>query len=193
VKISLHEPGPSRFALTSEWVHRSGFQAPEGSDGRLAVEWKRPRPCQPRPAARCLSIIVPWDEVIKRKNVELGKVLWVPSPQKGNSIHFDIIYLAADAIVTMHPGARSMGTVLVGEVKLENEQRVFVTWIERPMNDATRLQVEKLRSARVTDSDGNVMKGGMLAFGKVPNPDSDDGTFVGLLLDVTREIEVGDI
>lgn len=187
VKVSLHEPGPSRFALTDEWVNRKGFKAPEGRDRRLAVEWERPRPRPPRQIARPFSIIVPWDEVLDRGIPETGEVVWIPSPPEGTCIHFDVIYTPAGAVVTGHPGARSMGTRLVGEVQLQNEERVFVTWLVRPIEEATRRQVMKLRGARILGADGNpIEKVGMLAFGKEPNPDADDGTYVGTLLDVTR-------
>jgi hypothetical protein len=44
IKVSLHEPGPARVALTREFVGKSGFRAPEGMDSRLATEWERPVP-----------------------------------------------------------------------------------------------------------------------------------------------------
>ena len=56
VKVSLHEPGPSRFALTNDWVAQTSFQAPKGRDRRLAVERSRPRPKPPRQIARPFSI-----------------------------------------------------------------------------------------------------------------------------------------
>lgn len=187
VKVSLHEPGPSRFALTGEWLSRTGFQAPEGRDPRLAIEWERPRPRPPRQIARPFSIIVPWDEVLDRGVSETGQVVWVPPPPEGTCVHFDVVYTPAGAVVTGHPGARSMGTELVGDVQLDNRERVFVTWLVRPMEEATRRHVVKLRTARVLNADGNpIEKVGMLAFGREPNPDADDGTFVGTLLDVTR-------
>lgn len=34
VKVSLHEPGPSRIALTTEWLRQTSYQAPEGRDRR---------------------------------------------------------------------------------------------------------------------------------------------------------------
>src|SRR5688500_11035892 len=92
VKVSLHEPGPSIFALTNEWVRRKDFKAPEGKDRRLAVQWERPRPFPPKQIARPLTIIVPWDEVLARKVRETGEVTWVPAPSEGMCIHFDIVY-----------------------------------------------------------------------------------------------------
>lgn len=188
VKVSLHEPGPSRFAFTSEWVRRTGFQAPAGRDRRLAVEWERPRPRSQRQIARPFSIIVPYDEVLDRGTPENGQVVWVPSPPEGTCIHFDVVYIPAGAVITGHPGARSMGTGLVGELRLENGERVFVTWLVRPMDEATRRHLMKLRAARILDADGNpIVRVGMLAFGREPNPDADDGTYIGKLLDVTRD------
>jgi hypothetical protein len=81
-----------------------------------------------------------------------------------------------------------MGTGLVGNVQLENTEQIFVTWLVRPMVEATRHHIVKLRSARIFDADGKpVKKIGMLAFGTEPNPDADDGTYVGTFLDVTRK------
>jgi len=188
VKVSLHEPGPSRFALTSEWVCRTGFQAPEGRDRRLAVEWERPRPRPPQQVARPFSIIVPYDEVLGRGRPETGQVVWATPPPENTCVHFDIIYTPASAVVTSHPGARSMGTKLVGEVQLQNGERVFVTSLVRPMDEATRRYVAKLRSARILDADRRLIeKVGMLPFGRERNPDADDGTYVGKFIDVTRK------
>ena len=81
-----------------------------------------------------------------------------------------------------------MGTGLVGEVQLENGERVFVTWIVRPMEEPTRRHITRLRTAQLFDANGKSMeKLGMLAFGMEPNPDAADGTFIGTFLDVTRK------
>ncbi len=189
VKVSLHEPGPSRFALTSEWISRTGFRAPEGKDRRLAIEWERPRSRPPHQCARTFSIVVPFDEVLDRGIPETGHVEWIPPPLKETCIHFDIVYTSAGALTTGHPGARSMGTGLVGEVHLANQERVFVTWLVRSMEDTTRRHIAKLREAHILDAGGNPISNvgrGMLAFGREPNLDAHDGTFVGTLLDVTR-------
>lgn len=80
-----------------------------------------------------------------------------------------------------------MGTELVGEVQLENEERVYITWLVRPLVDATRAHITRLRSARILNRDGSQIGGdGMLSFGTEPNPDANDGTYIGTLLDVTR-------
>jgi hypothetical protein len=191
VKVSLHEPGPSRIALTSEWLRQTGYQAPEGRDRRLAVEWQRPRPRPPRKIARAFSIVVPYDEVLDREIPEVGQVAWIPPPPEGTCIHFDVVYIPAGAVVTGHPGVRSMGTGLVGEVHLENGERVFVTWLVRPTQEVTRRHIMKFRSAPILDAHGNsIEKSGMLAFGREPNPDANDGTYIGTFLDVTRKKQV---
>jgi hypothetical protein len=191
VKVSLHEPGPSRFALTREFVRGGSYQPPEGRDPRLAIEWERPRPKPPRQVARPFAIIVPWDEVLERDVEETGDVVWTLAPPEGSCVHFDLVYIPAGVTVTGHPGARSMGTELVGEVELESGEQVFVTSLVREMGAALRANVDRLRSAHILDGEGDrIQKTGMLAFGREPNPDADDGTFVGTLLDVTRPDEV---
>jgi hypothetical protein len=127
---------------------------------------------------------------MEREGAETGAVVWTPSPPAGTCVHFDVIYVAAGATVTSHPGARSMGTKLVGEVALENGERVFVTSLVRAMEPPLRDQVERVRSAPIVDAEGNpIEKTGMLAFGHEPNPDADDGTSVGSVIDVTRPDE----
>jgi hypothetical protein len=170
-------------------VKRTGFQSPDGKDRRLAVEWERPRPQPPRQIARPFTIIVPYDEVIDREISETGEVVWVSAPPFDTCIHFDIVYIPAGANFTSHPGARSMGTGLVGEVQLENGERVFITWLVRPLEESMRDRITKLRSMQIFDAKGNrrIEKGGMLTFGTEPNPDAKDGTYVGMFLDVTRK------
>ena len=188
IKVSLHEPGPARFALTKQWVRKTGFSAPAGKDARLAVEWDRPRPHPPKRIARPLSILVPFDEVQQRHTVEDGSVVWVASPGHGECVHFDIVYVPSVADVTSHPGARSMGTKLVGRLTLENGQHVFVTSIARPIQVPLQGQILRLRTAPVLDKhDRPIRNTGMLAFGTEPNADANDGTFVGVLLDITRK------
>ena len=187
VKVSLHEPGPSRFALTNEWVQKTEYQAPKGRDRRLAIEWERPRPRAPFQIARPLSIIVPYDEVVDQEFPESGQIFWAPPPPKGTCVHFDIIYTPAGAIVNGHPGSRSMGTGLVGMVQLENDEKVFVTWIVRAIEEKLRHHITKLRTTPIYDINRNqIEEKGMLAFGTEPNPDANDETCIGTLLDVSR-------
>jgi hypothetical protein len=129
---------------------------------------------------RPFAILVPWDEVLDRGYVEKGDVVWTKPPAKGMCIEYDVLYAAAGLTVTGHPGARSMNTELIGKVDLANGEQVFVVSRERPMDEATRRQVDRLRDARIIDAQGNqIPKLGMLAFGV-----EQDG--VGTFLDVTR-------
>jgi len=186
VKVSLHEPGPSRFALTSEFVREQAFVAPEGRDARLAVEWNRPR-TSPGRAVRPFAIVVPWDEVLDRDDDDTDGVVFTPPPPAGHAVHFDIFYVPPGMPVTGHPGARSMGTELVGEVVLANGERVFVTSVVRELSAESRAAVERLRSVRVVDGGGNTIeRTGVMGFGTEPNPDADDGTEVATVTDVTR-------
>jgi hypothetical protein len=128
---------------------------------------------------------------MEREVEEKGEVVWTRPPPEGTAVHFDLVYTPAGAKVTGHPGARSMGTRLVGKVDLANGEQVFVTSLIRPMDARMRANVDRLRSAPILDAQGNpIQKTGMLAFGHEPNPDANDGTFVGSVIDVTRQDEV---
>jgi hypothetical protein len=170
-------------------VRKKGFRAPEGKDKRLAHEWKRPRPVPPNRVARPFTIIVPHDEVRVRPALEKGgEIVWVQPPPEGQSLHFDLVYTPAGVVVTGHPGARSMGTQLVGVVDLENGEQVYVTALARPINDELRDHIQKLRGTRIVDGAGKLIeKTAILSFGTEPNRDAKDDTEVGTFLDVTRD------
>lgn len=194
VKVSLHEPGPARMALTKHWVKRTGFVSPSGKDARLAVEWKRPRPQPPNKIARPLSILIPHDEVLMRLRRETGSISWISQPSEGFCIHVDIVYVPSSADVSGHPGQRSMGTELVGRLWLANGEQVFVTAISRPIEQPLRNQIDRFRNTSILDKFGSqIDKIGLFAFGIEPNPDASDGTEIGVLIDITRakKAEVG--
>jgi hypothetical protein len=186
VKVSLHEPGPARYALTREWVQKTGYQASPGRDARLAEQWERPRPKFPNVVARPFTIIVPADEVIDRAYRESEDVTCVAAPPDAESIHFDVVYTPAGVVVDGYPGQRSMGALLVGQVALENGEQVFVTAIGRPLHENIKKHVRMLRSARIMIDGEPIDREAALAFGTEPNPDADDGTKIGIFLDVTR-------
>jgi hypothetical protein len=142
VKVSMHEPGPSRYALTSQWVKTTGFEAPEGEDERMAKEWNRPRTGKSH-AVRPLTLVVPWSEVMERPGSESEKVHWTPSPGEGQAVQFDVVYVPVGMPVTGHPGARSTGTTLVGQVLLANGERVFVASLVRDLGAERRSRTSK--------------------------------------------------
>jgi hypothetical protein len=188
VKVSIHEPGPARFALTSEFVREHDFTPPDGRDERLAIEWNRPRTAPGR-IARPLAIAVPWDEVIEREDTDTGDVVWTAPPPAGHVVMLDLIYVPVGMPVPGHPGARSMGTLLVGQVVLANGERVYVTSRVRELTAAEHATLRRMRSVSAADADGNIIKIGLLGFGTEPNPDASDGTEVATLTDVTRPDE----
>lgn len=184
VKVSLHEPGPSRFALTREYVRREDAIRLDG-DPRGAREWERPRPELPdRPHVRPFAILVPWDEVLERGYPENGDVVWTAPPPRAKCIEYDVHYFAPGLKVEGHVGLRSMGTELVGSVTLGNGSLVQVTAVVAPMDAKGRQMIDQLRGARATDAVGNRVRLSVLAFGVEP-----DGT--GKFMDVTPPWDKG--
>lgn len=192
IKVSLHEPGPARIALTTEWIRRSGFSPPAGQDKRLAVEWQRPRSRAPDKVARPLTIIVPWDEVRERQQRASNDICWVDPPVEGMAVHFDVVYVPACMPIIGHPGQQDMGRSLIGRLTLENSESVFITAMSRPIGDAMRSQIDTRRIAPIIGKDGSrITKTGIFSFSTEPNPDATDGTEIGVLLDITRDLIVG--
>jgi hypothetical protein len=180
VKASLHEPGPARIALTSNYVRQPDAIPVPGDDPRHPIEWERARPRLPdAPMTRAFAIIVPWDEVRDRGYPEKGDVVRTPTPAVGNCIEYDVMYAAAGLEVEEHPGARSMGTRLVGHLDLANGEQVFVVSWEHEITREISQTIERIRSARVVDQKGDTVDGiGALAFGS-------EAEGYGTFLDVT--------
>jgi hypothetical protein len=67
VKVSLHESGSWRLALTREYVERTSPQPALPGGGRVMRDWQRPDP-QPgtAPFTQAFAIVVPWFEVVER-------------------------------------------------------------------------------------------------------------------------------
>jgi hypothetical protein len=162
VKVSFHEGGPFRFALTAEHLKKPDrLQAPEGTDPRLAKAWPRPPEIAPG-LTRAFSIFVPWFEVIERPGAERGSVTWADPPPKGSAVEFDVFFSTPTAEVSTHPGARSMGTRSVGTITLPNAERVFVVWWTPEITDAIQQQLDRLFSAEVLENGQPVSGLGML-------------------------------
>ena len=64
---------------------------------------------------------------------------------------------------------------------------VSVTWLVQPMNKGSVVTSLNFRFSPILDANGNPMeKAGMLAFDTAPNPNADDGTEIGMFLEVTQ-------
>jgi hypothetical protein len=181
VKVSLHEPGPSRFALTKEHVTGPNPIPVRGDDPRGPIQWERARPRLPdAPITRVFSILVPAGEVTDRSYPETSSIVWRTPPAEGMCVSYDVLYTAAGLTVEGHPGARSMGTELVGTLTLANGEQVWVVAWEHELDEKGRVQIERLRQARVFDAEGNKIENvGALMFGVEDS--------VGVFIDVTFE------
>jgi hypothetical protein len=172
-------PGRARFALTKEYAAQPGALRPPGDDPRGLTSGNGLAPgCPDLPMTRPFAILVPWDEVIDRGYVEKGDVIWTAAPPKGMVVEYGIV-AAAGLTVDGYPGARSMGSELVGKVDLANGEQVFVVAWTHEMQEETRSQIERFRGAKILDAEGKpVPNTGLLAFGV-----EQDG--LGFFIDVT--------
>ena len=180
-KVSLHASGKWRAGLTSEYVRRPGAIVHPGPDPRGPKKWERPQP-QPgsAPTTQAFNILVPWWEVRERPGVEQGNVSWAEAPPEGWCVEYVVMYVPADILVTDHPGAREMNSMLAGKVVLANGERVFVVWTTHAMDDQQLANTERLRRARIVDADGGLIEGkSLLSFG-VENG-------IGVFIDATNE------
>jgi hypothetical protein len=81
--------------------------------------------------------------------VERVGVTWADAPPKGSAVEFDVFLATPAAKVSTHPGARSMGTRLVGTITLPNGELVYVVWWMPQITDAIQQQLDRLFSAEV--------------------------------------------
>lgn len=92
-KVSLHESGDWRFALTREFTEK------RGSDSRVTFEqWKRPQPLR-EGVTTAFEIVVPSAELAlpprplpEDRKKHTKNVTWFPPAPEGCSTHFIVMY-----------------------------------------------------------------------------------------------------
>jgi len=170
VKASLHESGKWHIAYSqTAFEERVRGEIPELED-RYIEKWPRPFEFTSG-ITLAFRIVTPWSAV---KNPVDGSnlkgVTWLPNAPKQMAMEIDILITKPTNTFTGWPGKRSMGTVLIGSIPLENSETVWAVYWVVKMPDSTSLgkgagRFYKGRNERDLHSEGLRA----LIFGKEPD------------------------
>lgn len=148
LKVSLHQDGRWRYALTSERL-RKGLSLPGWNrTGRVAEEWHRPPEIEPG-LTRAFTIRFPASELRDtHKSQPLPPdVVWLPRPPHE---HQGIVtVLLAHGHGDGWPG-KDAGTALVGAIGLMSGETVFLVYHTLPIPPELSSRVKALKAATVS-------------------------------------------
>jgi hypothetical protein len=142
IKVSLHDEGPWRYALTADELKRPGGVRAPGPDPRGAQEWAKPLPNEDG-LTRALSILVPDTELRERTDDAPPDVVWLPPPAAGLLVQFDVIYAKPGADARAAAEAHERG--VIGDLLLANGDRVHVFTSSYETPEPTRQLIDRVR------------------------------------------------
>jgi len=127
IKVSFHQSGRWHVGFDETFLEK---EAPEDSpllDNRYLSKW--PEPQELCPGVRlAFRIFVPEAAITVLKKEEEKSLIWIPSPSQGKAIEILIILTLPETKISTWPGAKSMGTSLVGKIDLDSGKKVWAVY-----------------------------------------------------------------
>ncbi len=133
IKVSFHEHGGWRMALTREHVERGSPFLMPGAD-RASQVWKRPPEIEPGWTS-ALLIIVPATQLGRAPDRDISRVpvVWHRDPGEGIETRYWVLFAAPSVRPEGGwPGRYSMGTEQVGRLDLANGETVWIVCHDAP-------------------------------------------------------------
>ena len=141
VKVSLHESGDWRFALTREYAEA------QGRDNRLIAQWDRPPPLH-QGVTSAFDIIVPSAELAlprqplpEERTKHTKNVTWIRPAPEGFAKHFIVMYTEPG-----EPVPETEAEILASFV-LPDGRTVIVAVFDRAVSMEEQQQLDAIRSA----------------------------------------------
>lgn len=134
LKASLHQSGKWRIAYTPETFRQEVEGTTAKNRDRVIEKWPRPKPIA-KGVTLAYRIITPSSAVTSAIGKTRGDIIWIANAPIPKATEIDIIITAPNTLATGWPGKRLMGTSLIGSLKLENGETVWVVHREIDMPD----------------------------------------------------------
>lgn len=125
LKASLHKSGSWRIAYTPETFKQEVEGTAAKHRDRVIEKWPRPKPIG-KGVTLAYRIVTPSSSVTSSIGKTKGDIIWILNAPIPKATEIDVIITAPNTPVTDWPGKRSMGTSLIGSLKLENGETVWV-------------------------------------------------------------------
>jgi len=146
MKVSFHESGSWHFAYTQVAFERKIRASLPGKADRYLDKWDRPEEIAPGITWAC-RIVTPWSG----PTTEISKsdpedTIWIPCASEFRATEIDVIFAQANTDDSLGwPGRNAMGTKLIGAIKLENAETVWIVHHEIKMPDFSKNSLGKVR------------------------------------------------
>lgn len=125
MKVSFHESGKWHVGFDKTFLDKKAPKDSPLSKNRFPLKWPEPQELSPG-VILAFRIIVPEDVINVPKKEERKSLVWIPSPPIGKAVEIAILLTHPEAKVSSWPGAKAMGTSLVGKIDLESGKKVWV-------------------------------------------------------------------
>ena len=126
LKASLHQSGNWHIAFSPQFFEENLDTLLNKPDGRFIQRWPRPRQIAPG-VTLAFRIVTPHSAVSIPFDVSLCEsIVWIPVPPDNRAVEIDIIFTAADTLVSGWPGKNSMNAQLIDSMSLDSGDKVWV-------------------------------------------------------------------
>ena len=143
-KASLHQSGNWQISFTSEFIADKNVP----NQSRHMEKWKAPMDNVGKGMTLAFRIIIPESELRKpTPNASMKKINWIKAPKKGDLTEIDLILTNSNVKVSNWPGKNSMKTSLLKEIKLSNENTLWIVYRYQTMGKNDIKQLDKYRKA----------------------------------------------
>ncbi|MBI5459002.1 hypothetical protein [Methanobacterium sp.] len=141
-KASLHQSGNWQISLTSEFIADKKI----ANQNRHIERWKAPIDNICKGVMLAFRIIIPESELRKpASTISHKNINWINSPKKGDLAEIDLILTKPNVKVSNWPGKNSMQTSLLKEIKLLNEDTLWIVYRYQAMDRQNITQLDKYR------------------------------------------------
>lgn len=169
LKASLHQSGAWHVAYSKETFKNDVSDALPDMD-RYIQKWPRPAEIAPG-VTLAYRIVTPWSATtIPIDNSSVKDMVWLPAAPKPQATEIDILIVKPITVVSGWPGQRSMGTSLIGSMRLENGETVWAVCGTVPMPDMGTIAKGPghfFKGRDEKDLQGERLR--VLAFGELPD------------------------
>jgi hypothetical protein len=125
MKVSFHESGKWHLGFDKTFLDKN---APKNSPllvNRFPLKWQEPQELSPG-VILAFRILVPEHVINIPKKEERKSLVWIPSPPKNKAVEIAIFLIHPEVKVSSWPGAKAMGTSLVGNIELDSGKIIWV-------------------------------------------------------------------
>jgi hypothetical protein len=133
IKTSLHESGKYHTAFISKYFNEKFTDAEKDERGRFVDKWSKPNELA-EGLTVVFRIVTPFSSATADMSEEKHKkTFWIQNAPENMATEVVIIITKPDVLISSWPAKNSMGTELIGKLKLDNGNTVWFIYMYTEM------------------------------------------------------------